>query len=71
MIEIEEKERNNYIMNTSDLSNLSKNRNKYKKLVTKKVFSIFSEGKSVIHQEEEIKAALTNEKIKYKLKLVF
>ena len=71
MAEIEEKERNNYIMNTSDLSNLSKNRKKYKKLVTKKEFSIFSEGKSVIHQEEEIKAALTNEKIKYKLKLVF
>ena len=69
--EIEEKERDNYILNTSELSNLSRNRRKFKKLISKKENSVLSEAKSVIHQEEEIKAALANEKIKYKLKLVF
>ena len=69
MNEIEEKERENYFLNTSELSNLSRNRKKFKKLVSKKENSI--QTINVINQEEEIKAALLDEKIKYKLKLVF
>ena len=68
--DIEEKERDNYFLNNSDISSLSRNRKK-KRYVSKKENSVFSEAKSIINQEEEIKAALLNEKIKYKLRLVF
>ena len=73
MNEIEEKEKENFISNISELSNLSNvKRRKTKKIILdgKKENSIFSDGKSLINQEGEIKASLSDEKIKYKLKLV-
>ena len=42
-----------------------------KRLVWQKESSIYNEEKSVIKKEEEKKVVLINEKVKYKLKLVF
>ena len=67
MKEIEEIERDNYFLNNSELSYLSRNRKKYKKYLSKRDNS----NDNIINQEEEMKESLLNEKIKYKLKLVF
>ena len=75
MEEIAQKEKDNYALNTSGLSTISKK--KLHKTIKKAhvdqkgEMSIFSESKNLISHEEEMKAALNNEKIKYKIRLAF
>ena len=68
MSEISQKEKEKYALNASNISNISKRKHRGKKSVNDGI-SIFSESKNIISYEDEMKAALNNEKIKYKIRI--
>jgi len=68
MNEISQKEKEKYALNTSNISQISKRKHRGKKSVNDGM-SIFSESKNIISFEDEMRAALNNEKIKYKIRI--
>ena len=68
MNDISQKEKEKYALNTSNISQISKRKHRGKKSVNDGI-SIFSESKNIISFEDEMRAALNNEKIKYKIRV--
>ena len=70
---LQQKIKEDYVANTSELSINSKKRIRAlnKKNTTKSEKSIISESKSGFTYEEDMKTALSNEKIKYKIRILF
>ena len=67
--EIVQKEKEIYALNTSNISQISKRKHRGKKSNVADGVSIYSESKILISYEDEMKAALNNEKIKYKIRI--
>ena len=67
--EILQKEKEIYALNTSNISQISKRKHRGKKSSVGDGVSIYSESKIIISYEDEMKAALNNEKIKYKIRI--
>ena len=63
-------EKEKYALNTSNISTIAKRKHRKKNIMDgKSEPSIFSESKNLISYETEMKAALNNEKIKYKIRI--
>ena len=69
--ELYQKEKEKYALNTSNISQIGKRKHRIKKSLidSKADLSIYSEFKNIISYEDEMKAALNNEKIKYKIRI--
>ena len=67
--EIIQKEKEIYALNTSNISQITKRKHRGKKSSVADGVSIYSESKILISYEDEMKAALNNEKIKYKIRI--
>ena len=68
--EIFQKEKEKYTLNISDISTITKRKRRKKNIMDgKSEPSIYSESKTLISYETEMKAALNNEKIKYKIRI--
>ena len=67
--EILQKEKEVYALNTSNISQIAKRKHRGKKSSVADGVSIYSESKIIISYEDEMKAALNNEKIKYKIRV--
>ena len=70
MIETDETEKEKFTLNASNISGIQKRRHRKKNIADGKTEpSIFSESKILISYEDEMRAALNNEKIKYKIRI--
>ena len=67
--EIIKNEKEKYALNLSNISGIQKRKHRKKITEGKTEPSIFSESKMIISYEDEMKAALNNEKIKYKIRI--
>ena len=68
--EIFQKEKEKYALNISNISTITKRKHRKKNIMDgKSEPSIYSESKTLISYETEMKAALNNEKIKYKIRI--
>lgn len=67
--EIIKNEKEKYALNSSNISGIQKRKHRKKITDGKTEPSIFSESKMIISYEDEMKAALNNEKIKYKIRI--
>ena len=70
MYETDKNEKEKFALNSSNISGIQKRRHRKKNITDGKTEpSIFSESKILISYEDEMKAALNNEKIKYKIRI--
>ena len=68
--EIIKNEKEKYALNLSNISGIQKRKHRKKNIIDGKTEpSIFSESKMLISYEDEMRAALNNEKIKYKIRI--